>query len=290
MNPRGGYRPDPEVVRQRRAKFHMLKAARGLGVSPLPLKTNNRQFLPVAAGGPGIGNQWKTGRCEGFAHASGFTVGAAMQGTPIPPRSPDAAYTMARILEQPMHPDGELPTLVDEGTEPSLILQAAQIWGVASIAQWGDPNDVAAVNRPPTVGQLEASDDFRLKGAYFLTSHGEAFCRDLMTALAPRAEGQMGFPCTGAIAASSAAFNNYTGGVLGPLDDDVDHATLWIDYEWDGVNLSSLWVYGVNSWGTDWGEDDAGVGGGMYRCNAAFVQKYAQDCAVLDVTSIGRAA
>lgn len=283
MNPRGGYKPDPEIVRQRRPKFRMLKAARGLGVSALPASTNNRQFLLPSRGGPGILDQGLTGSCEGHAHASGFTLGAAIRGAPVALRSPIALYTMARILGEAPGQDGELLGLVDEGTEPSLILQAATMWGAPSAEEWGNyPADPATINRPPNLGQLESADVFRLKGAYFLTSQGDRFCLDLMTAIAA------GYPCSAAIASSSKAFNDYAGGVLGPLDDAIDHASLWVDMDWDGTNLSSLVVYGVNSWGHGWGEDDASVGGGMYRCNADFIRKYSQDCAVLDVSVVGR--
>lgn len=74
-----GYRSDPEVVRQRRPKFHLLKAARGLGAAPLPLSTNNRQYLLPSAGGPGILNQFQTSSCEGHAHASGITLRFAIE-------------------------------------------------------------------------------------------------------------------------------------------------------------------------------------------------------------------
>ena len=280
MNPRGGYKPDPDIVRQRRPKFHAFKAARGLGVAPLPLKTNNRQYMIPAKGGPGILDQGQTGSCEGHAHASGFTLGAAMQGAPVALRSPIALYTLARIAGEVPNASGELPALKDEGTEPSLVLQAAQTWGVPSATDWGNyPADPATINLAPNLAELEASTAFKLSGAYFLTSQGEQFCRDVMTAL------DEGYVCTGAIAASSTTFNNYTGGVLGALDTDIDHATLWVDFEWDGTNMSSLVVYGVNSWGLLWGEDDANVGGGMYRCNASFLQAYSQDCAVLDVVN-----
>jgi hypothetical protein len=232
-------------------------------------------------GGPGILDQFQTARCEGFAHASGFTLGAAIRGWAMPLRSPDALYTMGRIVGSYPAVDGQLLELQDNGTEPSPVLQAAQTWGVPSATDWGPwPSDPARVNDPPNLAQLESASNFRLKGAYFLTSTGEQFCRDVMTALAA------GFVCTGAIAASGVAFEAYRGGVLGFIGTAIDHATLWVDYEWDGTNIHSLVIYGVNSWGTDWGEDDADVGGGMYRANAEFLQSYTQDCAVLDVTGV----
>lgn len=275
-----GYRPDPHVVVQRRPKFHLLKAGRGLGVSPLPLATNNRAHMAPSVGGPGILQQGNTNACEGHAHASGVTLRYAIQGTPIPLASPICIYQGALMLQRGTNPDGTLPPLRDDGTEPSLIIQAMRQWGIASAAKWGNfPADPATICNEPTLAQLETAGDFELTGAYFLESSGDQFCTDLMTALAA------GYVCTGAIAASGAAFQSYSGGVLPALDNAVDHATLWVDYSWDGSNLSSLVVYGVNSWGEGWGESSApGIGGGMYRASRDFVAKYSGDCAVLDVS------
>ena len=276
-----GYRPDPDIVRQRRPKFHLFRSK--LGVGPLPSSTNNRAKLAASAGGPGILNQWQTGSCEGHAHASGVTLRFALMGQPIPLASPIAAYQGALVLQRGTNPDGTLPPLQDTGTEPSLVIQSLQQWGIASAASWGNyPADPSTICNEPTLSQLESAREFELSGAYFLESAGDQFCYDLMSALAA------GYPCTGAIAASSNAFQNYTGGVLGALDNDIDHATLWIDYiGFDGSNLSSVTFIGVNSWSEDWGESDApGISGGMYRCNADFVRKYYQDCAVLDVRKV----
>lgn len=278
-----GYRPDPEVVRQRRPKFHLLKAARGLGAAPLPLSTNNRQYLLPSAGGPGILNQFQTSSCEGHAHASGITLRFAIELQPIPLASPICLYDGARILSRQPNPDGSLPALTDDGTEPSQILQAAQQFGVCSAVTWGNyPADPSTINNEPTPQQLAAAREFEIDGAYFLTSTGDQFCTDIMTALAS------GYVCSSAIAASSSSFENYTGGVLGALDSDVDHASLWVDYEWDGANLSSLVFWGVNSWGTSWGTSGvSGIAGGMYQFNREFAGAYSQDCAALSVVPLG---
>jgi hypothetical protein len=283
VNPRGGYKPDPEIVRQRRPKFHMLKAARGLGIAALPLSTNNRRFLPASAGGPGVRNQQQVGACEGFGHSSGITIGAAIAGKPIPIRSWKGPYTLARVLAEVADASGEFPPLTDSGTEPSLILQAGQTWGWPAATDWPDGTpDPSTINDPPNLAGLEAAEPFKLSGAYFLTSQGEQFCRDLMTALAS------GYVATNAIAASSSTFNDYSSGVLGPLDDDVDHCTLYLDFSWDGTNISSVVFDALNSWTDEnsppWGWSDIpGIPSGLYQCNAAFAQKYCQDCAVLDV-------
>jgi len=275
-----GHLPDPAEVRRRRAGFHLLKGRKGLGVAPLPLKTNNRQFLPTSRGGPGILDQGQTSSCEGHAHASGITLRFAITGSAIPLVSPVCIYTCARYFARQPTPEGRFLPLTDDGTYPSMVLAGMSEWGVTSATTWGDyPADPVTINNEPTIEDLESCAEFELEGAYFLQSSGDAFCQDLMTVLAA------GYPCSAAIAASSNAFQGYTGGVLGPLDDAVDHASLWIDYEWDGRNYGSLVVYGVNSWGEfQWGEaDTTGIRGGMYRCNRDFVSKYSQDCAVLSV-------
>jgi hypothetical protein len=287
-----GHIPDPEIVRQRRLKFHILKALRGLGVSALPLASNNRRWLLPSVGGPGILFQADTSSCEGHGWASGVTLRYASLRTPIPLASPICMYDGARVLSRGLNPDGTLPKLTDEGTEPSLIVSAMTRWGIASAEKWGDyPASSSTINNEPTLDELETAGEFELDGAYFLSSEGDQFCYDLMTALAS------GYPCVSAIAASNPSFQNYTGGVLGPLGPQVDHASLWVDYDFDGTNLSSLVFYGVNSWGDGtqgeepWGESTVtGIAAGMYRFNRDCAVEYRQDCAVVDVHQIERAA
>lgn len=279
-----GHIPDPPDVVARRKGFHLLKAKRGLGAAPLPLKTNNGAFLAASAGGPGILNQVDTSSCEGHAHGSGITTRFAILGKPIPLVSPKCVYDVARIVSRSPNPDGSIPPLVDEGTEPNLVLAGLGEWGAASAVSWGNyPVSSSTINLEPTPQALMLAGDFKLLGAYFLDgSAGDAYLIALMTALAA------GYPVTGAIAASSSTFQGYSGGVLPALDADVDHATLWLDYEWDGSNLSSLVVDGVNSWGEVWGAPYApGVAGGMYQAGRDFLAKYASATAVLDLASTG---
>lgn len=284
-----GHRPDPEAVRQRRAGFHLLKWRCGIGASALPLSTNNRAFLATAQGGPGMLDQdaeGGTSSCEGHGHASAITLRFAIKQKPIKLVSPDGIYKVARMISRVPNADGTLPPLQDTGTEPSLVIAGIQEWGVCSADTWGYfPVSPATINLEPTPQQLMADAEFKLNGAYFMQSSGDQFVTDLMTALAA------GFPVTSAIAASGSAFQQYTGGVLGALDDGVDHASLWVDFTWNGTDLSSVVFYGVNSWGVGWGESDApGIAGGMYRFNRDFAAKYAQDACVIDVSSTGSEA
>ncbi len=279
-----GHKPDPESVRQRRAGFHLLKSKRTLGALPLPPKTNNRQFLLPSLGGPGILDQHDTSSCEGHAHASGITLRFAIARKPIALVSPVGIYDVARMISRIPNADGTLPILSDDGTEPNLVISGLGEWGCCSAASWGNyPASSVNINDEPSVQQLEATSEFELQGAYAMQSSGDQFVRDLMTAMAS------GFPVSSAIAASSNAFQSYSGGVLGPLDDQVDHASLWVDFEnWDGSDLSKVTFVGCNSWSPAWGWSDIdGISGGLYQFNADFARKYCQDAYVLDVSPIG---
>lgn len=269
--------------------FHILKAKRNLGATPIPNDiTANCAFLQASAGGPGIQDQHQVGACEGYAHSSGVTLRAAIQKKPIKLVSAVGLYQCALIIQRAPNADGSLPPLSDDGTEPTVIQQAMQTYGAASKAIWGgDPPTPASIIVQPTLAQLEAAHTFLLVGMYAITSTGDQYLRDLMTAWAN------GYPTTGAIAASSSTFNNYTGGVLSKMDDQVDHATLWMGGKWDGTNVSSLVGVGANSWGDGgegdpaWGESDApGIQAGMYRCDASFLSAYSDSTFVLDVVPV----
>lgn len=281
-----GHKADPPEVRARMAGFHLLKARRGLSAAALPLSTNNRQFLQVSAGGPGIRDQKQVGACEGYANTSGITLRYALMGTPIPLMSAIGAYQCALMIQGSFVQGSN--TLSDDGTEPNILLQGIQTFGGCSVATWGnEPATPDSVIVQPDLARLEKAATFPLRGAYAIASTGDQYLTDLMIALAAK------YPVTGAIAASSSTFNNYTGGVLTAMDNNVDHATLWLDYSWDGKNLSSLILFGANSWGDGlegdppWGESDApGIAAGMYRGDYAFANAYNGSSFVIDVAPV----
>jgi hypothetical protein len=280
MSRRTGHIPDPPDVVARRKGFHLLKAKRGIGAAPRPLSTNNRAWLDPSVGGPGVLDQSDTSSCEGHAHAAAITLEFAARGTPIPLVSPICLYTGARVISRGINADGTLPALVDEGTEPGLVVAWMQSEGACSAATWGDyPASSATINDEPTPQRLFATADFKLNGAYFLQSSGDQYILDLIDALAAKKI------ITTAIAASSSTFQNYSGGVLGPLDDAVDHASQIIDLlSWDGINASSAVFLGANTWSSGWGES------GLYRFNADFARKYSSATAVLDLSTVGSEA
>ena len=283
---RGHRFAEAQAARAGMPGFHVLKAARGLQDTTLPKDiTGNCKFLQTSAGGPGIQDQKSVGACEGFAHSSAITLRSAIMGKPIALASAVGLYQCALMVQRQPRADGTLPPLEDTGTEPSVIQQVMQTYGVASKATWGgDPPTPESIIVQPTIAQLEAAQTYLLVGMYAITSTGDQYLRDLMTAWAN------GYPTTGAIAASSSTFNGYTGGVLSAMDNQIDHATLWIGGTWDGSNPSSLVAIGVNSWGDGlegdpaWGESDApGISAGMYRADSSFLQAYSRMTYVIDI-------
>jgi len=168
-----GYRPDPPDIVIRRNGYHLFAARKGITVSPLPLSTNNRQWLLPSKGGPGILNQGQTGSCVGHALAAATTLRFALQLKPISLVSPIGWYNVARSIDRGPDVHGNLPALQDQGSEPSQAIRGAQEWGVESAATWGNyPADPKTINNEATLKQLEDAAEFTLNGAYFLNSTG----------------------------------------------------------------------------------------------------------------------
>jgi hypothetical protein len=292
----------PEVVK-RRLGIHLHPEIGAMRAGALPLKSTNRAKL-IKNGGPGILNQNDTGSCEGHAHASGLTLKLALAGTPLTEViSPVGLYLGALMVDRGAVPtSGKLPPLTDSGTMPSSIQTASQTWGSTGASVWGQypassgtmyvtPSDPNSALIEPTPEKLYAESAYRLKGMYFVQSTGLQKVIDILTVLAA------GNPVSDAIPASGQDFQGYAGGVLSYPSGAVDHANLVVDYEWTGTQEQfTQWLagapsldqyligYGVNSWGTSWGEADAmsGATGGTYQFNRSFFDGL-QDAAVLDV-------
>ena len=304
MYPRG-HIPDHPAVVAARAGIHLHPKYAAIRATPLPLASTNRPTLLPSAGGPGILNQNDTGSCEGHAHASGVTLRLALAGTPLPEVvSPVGLYLGALLVDRTPNADGTLPPLTDTGTMPSSILTAMGLWGSTGASVWGQypassttmyvtPSDLYSPLIEPTPEKLYAESSFRLGGAYFVQTSGLQKVLDILSMLAS------GRPVSDAIPASCRAFQCYTGGILtaAQMTGDVDHANLIVDYAWTGTQEQfTAWQggatgldqylvgYGVNSWGSSWGESDAsGLTGGMYRFDRSFFDQL-QDPCVLDVS------
>jgi hypothetical protein len=308
MTRRTGHIPDSVGVEARRLGLHLHPDYAAIHATPLPLATHNRSSLPASEGGPGVQDQSDTGACEGFAHSSGATLFFAVKKTPIPLVSAQGLYYGALKVDRVPAADGSLPKLFDTGTTPSAIQLAWSVYGAASSTAWGqnpcstatmyvDPNDPAQIKAggpmlEPTPEQMFAEFPVRFGGAFFVQSTGLQKVLGILSAVAA------GYPVTIAIPASGKEFQNYMGGVLGTLSGPVDHANLIADYAWTGTQAqftawqagasgldSYLIGYGVNSWGTEWGESDVSeIPGGMYRFSRSFFDQL-QSPSVLNLRS-----
>ena len=304
MYPRG-HIPDHPAVAARRLGLHLHPGFGAMRAAPLPLKTANRQRIKVVL------SQTDTSTCEGHAHAAIFTLRLELAGTPLPEViSPVGLVLGAYMADRVPNADGSLPYLLDQGTMPSSVLAAAQSWGTCGASVWGqypassqsmyidptgaNPGIPQGACIEPTPERLYAESAYKLRGAYFVQTTGLQKVLDILGALAT------GRPLSDAIPASGQDFQGYRGGILGPTTGDIDHANGIIDYEWTGSpeqftawqagapSLDQYLVgYGLNSWGTGWGESDiTGIPGGLYRFNRAFFDQLQDPC----VADIVRAA
>jgi hypothetical protein len=308
LRPRGHIPDDPAVVKNRVGLHWHPKIGewRNAAAAGLPMGSNNRAKLAASSGGPGILDQTNSSTCEGHGHASAISLDYAVAGTPIDLPSPLALYYGAQLLSGALNPNGTLPPLFDQGTTPDMILKALQVFGFSSASTWGqypansstlltNPSDPNSPMVPVKPEQLHGASPLKLTGAYFITSSGNQKVLDILTVLAA------GKTITDAIPASGQQFQGYSGGVLGALDGPIDHCNLIADFGWlgsadqwttyqaalksgDSATVSSLdqylLVYGVNSWGLQWGEGDAPeITGGMYRGNRAFIDQVDSPCA-----------
>jgi hypothetical protein len=313
MTFRTGHISDLPDVIARRLGLHHHPEIGAMRAGTLPLRTTNRESLPVAKGGPGVLDQHDTGSCEGHAHGAGITLRFAIDGTPLPELvSPVGLYLGALRIDRAPLVDGTLPPLFDNGTMPSSILTAlaadgmigASVWGqypASSQTLYANPNSApgasdyqACIEPPPE--KLFAESGFRMKGGYFVQSQGAQRLLDLMTVLAA------GKVVTDALPASGGDFQGYSGGILGATTGPIDHANLILDYDWTGTQgqldtfiadvrafslitamalADQFLVFHVlNSWGETWGEADpiAQTVGGLYRCNRAHIDCAADFC------------
>lgn len=306
-----GHVPDHPAVVAARVGFHLHPEYGAIRAGSLPLFTTNRALLRW------LRNQTDVGGCEGCANSSGATLQLALDGTPIPePISHVATYIGAKLVDLVPNLDGSLPAPVDEGTGPASIMAAWQLWGGAPESVWGqlpmssrtmyvDPTGQRADVKPgaliaPSPNQLYTGRTCRLQGAYFVTTTGTALVRDVARVLASRRV------LTNAICGSNAAFQGYSGGVVGLLAGPIDHAQLVVDYSYSGSQadldafmggddskVAPLLIHCTNSWGGvgcpdggDWGEVDALNGlGGQYRAGPAYFQNSADWC-VLSVKKV----
>ena len=225
-----GHRPDPAWYQPHHARVMLVQAG-----SPTPLGRPG-EFVEV------VRNQFQTSACEGFGWGAAIETCARAHGTPLPPVSVRALYAMARIRE------GQDPKrLTDDGTNGYSVASAIQHRGVVSEERC--PFDALMVNNPLALDVWEAALDATLLGVGGLVGSDTDTLKACLDS---------GFPVTYAQRVDH-AWDNYSGGVLGPYDSGNRgmHLTTLVDYDGDTF-------IGLNSWGTGWGRAYRTHSGGFY--------------------------
>ena len=176
MSRKTGHINDAKAVVDARVGFHLHPEFGAMRAGSLPTSSSNRQTLPAEKGGPGVLDQHDTSSCEGHAHASAITLRLALAGLALAEVvSPVGLYLGALMIDRVPNADGSLPALVDQGTMPSSIQQASQLWGSTGASKWGqypassatmyvDPASAATDQNliAPKIEQLFAESSYRL--------------------------------------------------------------------------------------------------------------------------------
>jgi len=226
---------------------------------------------------PPVLDQNGSGSCVGHATACAIYAGCKAAGDPLPwVPSPDNNYRLARCVDRMPRPDGSLPRLVDEGAQPNQAFRAFEEWGVRPMGPRppdGRMSDVdpRTVNDEPSLGDLEKDAESLLLGEYGIYTYGAQRGLDVRTAITN------GFPVCAAVPGGSAAWQNYSGGVIGATGEPLDHYVTIFAYERvaDGTFVYTL----RNSWGEGYGEN------GNVRVNEAALNEFSD----LVVASVRRA-
>jgi hypothetical protein len=207
-------------------------------------------------------DQLQTSSCTGWAFAQAIKERCAIAGAQIPLPSPEAIYTFGRaIARQQAGLKPEDAPLMDQGAQPSLVVQGMQQWGVPSNAVW--PFDPNTINTEPKLGQLEYSAQFLIAQCTRVNSEGAGRLLDIRQAIAS------GYPVIVGTAVDQ-AFEDYAGGkqknglpstVSAPDPSNIlgGHMMHLVGYTATGL------FRGVNQWGTSWGDS------GFYWADESFL-------------------
>ncbi len=275
MNRGTGYRPVPAGVRQDPWHLHRKSYAS----EPISDAVDMTPYRPP------IFDQGQTGSCVGHGTVGAVMTTLAKAGTPASELlCPLSVYRLARCMDRTLSWYGSPspPPLMDDGTDPDLAMHAIATWGIATCRELlgvdGPGSDYTArleaeVNREPMLGELEASDAFKLVGQHAILSGGQQRLDDVARAL------DSGFAVGLAVYASDNRFQCYVGGVLmqAPAVSRCDHWTYLTGFYTDATGHR---IYrGVNSWGPSWGES-----GEFLACEGVILDS---DC--LEAMSVRRA-
>jgi hypothetical protein len=243
-----GHLPDP--VGHRRTPAHRL-----IGSGTYPASASLARFLPSVL------DQGQTGRCVGEAKAGAiYTSG---QGSIFLP-SPTGIYRLARAIDRIPDSNGDLPALLDEGSQPNQADRAMAEWGVSEFDPSIDGPVISdlELNGEPALEELEKDTAKPIVGSYAIDETVPDFEAQIARTIS------LGYTVTFALPDTDDGFEGYTGGVLGAAYGRIygGHELFAFEYE---ITASDFLIRGQNSWGaTDWGVR------GRFQGGRAFMQRW----------------
>ena len=201
-----------------------------------------------------IWDQGPTGSCVAHALLGAILAARKAAGLPVLNLSRVTLYALAREIDR----GGQWVGLQDGGCIPAAAIRALRECGAPAYEL--RPTDPATVNDEPSLAELESAEETLLAFARDSLWSSYAVPSDIDAVKSALASGAF---LTVGIAADTATFQDYRGGVLGNQGPSVDHEVLLLDY--DGGT-----VRGVNSWGRGWGES------GLFRLDSSGVSGLAE--------------
>lgn len=245
-----GYKKDPDDQRDLRART-LFGARRGI----------RQESMELVGCVPRIKDQGSTLSCVGQAIGTAIDARLRRLGRwDVPESSSQAIYTFARALERNPLLDFESkpPPLVDFGSHPRLAMKGMKDWGVPTESRW--PFNPSRIDEELPWDVMQESSTHCVQAWWRIDSMGKERVEDVCQAL------MMGYPVVFGTVVDQ-AFMDFTGKGWVPVPDASrlvgGHMMCFVGYKSED---SQRVLKGVNSWGSEWGDD------GFYWAGEAFVQ------------------
>ena len=199
--------------------------------------------IDLSAHLPAIADQGATQSCVGFAVATAAYMRASIARTPnIRLPSATALYALGRAKAVA---SASAP-LVDAGSQPRLVLEAAATWGLVADASW--PFRPDTINTRPSWSALDSGVGFELHDYSWINSTGFSRTSDLKVALAN------GYPVVISVSVDDLIDTPPENFIIDGPKGDIrgNHMLAVIGYR--DTASGTLFRF-VNSWGSGWGDD-----------------------------------
>lgn len=239
-----GFRPDTK-----HQAVGLLRDVLGDYINALATPPDSAQHLEPLIGHAlgGVQDQGQTGSCVGFTFSDTIGLRCAYLGNPIPLRSGQGIYTLARCeaRKDPSNGMTIATELTDGGTEPGLAVAALVAYGAPAATVW--PYNADAINAEPSWMQLEGASASLLSESGYVDLSGHTGASRSLVVKTMLAQG---IPVPLACQVDE-SFETYVGaGVLSAPKGDLlgGHMISLIGYETNRYRL-------LNHWSSGWGDE-----------------------------------